>query len=226
MSALREALASGSLKPGDLGILESWRPTEPLWRVYSESFGAIGFNDTAHGYARFSPLMRTDGSVVPTLYVGTSLDVALMEIVLRDVPTPSVGFQLMLPERGAEQRRVTELVLARQLRMIDFSAIGLRRIGLDRGDVIDCDSSTYPDTQALGAWAYAHTLAADPIENVHGIVWTSRQDDSGQAAILFGDRLPPGTLEAQNPGQNFHAGRVEGALMRLALRLGISVVSA
>lgn len=69
-----------------------------------------------------------------------------MEIVLRDVPTSSVGFQLTLPERGVGQRRVTELALDRQMCMIDFSEIGLRRIGLDRADVVDCDSSSYPDT--------------------------------------------------------------------------------
>ena len=226
MSALRDALASGSLKPQDLGILESWRPTEPLWRVYSQSFGATGFNGTAKGYARFSPLMRPDGSVVPTLYAGTTLDVALLEIVLRDVPTPSAGFQLMLPERGVEPRRVTELVVDRPLRMVDFSAIGLRRIGLDRGDVIDCDSANYPDTQALGAWAHARTVAVDPVESAHGIVWTSRQDDSGQAAIFFGDRLPDGALKAQNAEQSLYARHVEAALTRLALRLGISVVAA
>lgn len=226
MSPLRNALVSGSLKPQDLGIVESWRPTEPLWRVYSQSFGAAGFNAIAKGYARFSPLTRADSSVVPTLYAGTTLDVALMEIVLRDVPTPSVGYQLMLPERGVEPRRVTELVLSQPLRMVDFSAIGLRRIGLDRSDVIDCNSSNYPATQALGSWVHANTASADPAHTAHGIAWTSRQDDSGQAAIFFGDRLPYGVLEAQNAGQSLHAGHVEAALMRLAHRLGISVVAA
>lgn len=225
MSALGDALSSGSLKAEDLGILESWRPPEPLWRVYSQTFGATGFNGTAKGYARFSPLKRADGSVVPTMYAGTTLDVALMEIVLRDVPTPSVGFQLILPERGAEQRRVTELVLDQPLRMVDFSTIGLRRIGLDRADVVDCDSSNYPATQALGAWAYASTVAVDPTNTIHGLVWTSRQDDSGQAAVFFGDRLPSGALESQNPDQHLHAGNVDAALMRLASRLGISVVA-
>ena len=225
MSALGDALASGSLKAADLGILESWQPAEPLWRVYSQSFGATGFNGTDKGYARFSPLKRPDGSVVPILYAGTTLDVALMEIVLRDVPTPSVGFQLTLPEPGLEQRRVTELVLGGPLRMVDFSAIGLRRIGLDRADVIDCDSSNYPATQALGAWAHASTQVADPAESVHGIVWTSRHDDSGQAIVLFGDRIPKGALEPKDPDQRLHTGRVDAALMRLALRLGISVVA-
>jgi len=224
LSSLGDALASGSLKAEDLGILESWRPPEPLWRVYSQAFGAAGFNGTAKGYARFSPLKRADGTIVPTMYAGTTLDVALMEIVLRDVPTPSVGFQLMLPERATEQRRVTELVLDRPLRMVDFSAIGLRRIGLDRADVIDCDSSNYPATQTLGAWAHAST-GATPATTVHGIVWTSRQDDSGQAAVFFGDRLPHGVLEAQNQDQRLHAGNVDAALTRLALRLGISVVT-
>ncbi len=224
MSELHDALASGALEPRNIGILDSWSPAEPLWRVYSESFGATGFNGTSKGYARFSPLKRPDGSLVPTLYAGTTLDVALMEVVLRDVPTPSAGFQLMLPKPSMEQRCVTLLVLGAPLRMVDFSAIGLRRIGLDRGDVVDCDSSNYPDTQALGAWVHANTASADPAKNVHGIVWTSRQDDSGQAAIFFGDRLTAGVLTALDSGQSLQAGHVEAALMRLANRLGIAVV--
>jgi hypothetical protein len=226
LSALSDALASGTLPAAHIGVLEAWHPAEPLWRVYSQIFGADGFNGTSKGFARFSPLKKADGSFVPTLYAGTTLDVALMEIVLRDVPNPSVGFQLMLPAPSAEQRRVTELVLAAPLRMVDFSAIGLRRIGLARADVIDCDSSNYPDTQTLGAWAYANTASFDPKKTVHGIVWTSRQDDSGQAAIFFGDRLPAGALTASNPGQSLHARHVEAALIHLAERLGIEVVVA
>ena len=45
-------------------------------------------------------MKRPDGSVVPTLDAGTTLEVALMEIVLRDVPTSSVGFQLTSPNSG------------------------------------------------------------------------------------------------------------------------------
>ena len=225
MSDLRDALTAGSLKPNDLGILKSWRPTKPLWRVYSEGFGPTGFNDTPKGYARFSPLRRPDGSLVPTLYAGTTLDVALMEIVLRDVPTPSAGFQLMLPERDRERRRVTELTVHETLRMVDFTAIGLRRLGLDRKTVIDCDSSNYEDTQALGAWAYANTQTRNPDETVHGIVWTSRQDDTGQAVVFFGDRLTPASIEAHSPGRSLHEGQVEAALTSLAIRLGIYVVA-
>ena len=58
------------------------------------------FNNSGEGYARFSPMKRPDGSVVPTLDAGTTLEVALMEIVLRDVPTSSVGFQLTSPNSG------------------------------------------------------------------------------------------------------------------------------
>jgi len=72
------------------------------WRVYDQRIGATGenlafmqaaevlqrrLNSTAEGYARFSPMKRPDGSVVTTLDAGTTLEVALMEIVLRDVPT-------------------------------------------------------------------------------------------------------------------------------------------
>ena len=219
MSALSNALADGTLKASNLGFEAEWRPKEPLWRVYSEVFGPDGFNGTANGYARFSPLRRPDGTVVPTLYAGTTLDVALMETVLRDVPNPSIGFIQTLPAPSAEPRRVTELMLDRPLHMVDFSSIGLRRLGLARAEVIDCESANYGDTQALGAWVYAHTASA-----VHGIVWTSKQDDSAQAALLFGDRLPNRALVARNPGRSLQAGLVGSALTHLAMRLGVFLV--
>ena len=219
MSALGSALAAGTLDPLSLGFEPEWQPKETLWRVYSQAFGPDGFNGTVNGYARFSPLRRPDRTVVPTLYAGTTLDVALMENVLRDVPNPSVGFTQTLPAPSVEPRRVTELVLGRPLCMVDFMAVGLRRLGLTRSDVIDCDSADYGATQALGAWVYANTASS-----VHGIVWTSRQDDSAQAAIFFGDRLPSGALVARNPEQRLQSAIVETALTHLAVRLGVFLV--
>lgn len=54
-----------------------------LWRVYPRRYGVDGFNGTSLGNARFSPL-EAAGAIVPTLYAGSTLDVALMETVWHD----------------------------------------------------------------------------------------------------------------------------------------------
>lgn len=218
MSPLRAALDAGALDPRQLVIHESWLPPEPLWRVYSQTFGPIGFNGTDRGFARFSPLRRPDGRIVPILYAGTTLNVALMESIFRDVPSPSEGYILTMPPPAAEERRLTRIALDKPVQMVDFSSIGLRRLGPDKVDAIDCNSAGYVDTQALASWVYANTGAA-----VHGIVWRSKQDDSGEAAVFFEDRVAAnGTvLQPLQPGQNLHGGQALTAMGRLADRLGV-----
>lgn len=218
MSHLRAALNAGDLDPRQLAFREDWLPAAPLWRVYSEAFGPVGFNDTDRPFARFSPLRRPDNSIVPVLYEGTTLDVALMESVFRNVPSPSSGHTLTLPSTTDEQRRVTRISLSSPIRVVDFSAIGLRRLGQERGEVIDCNSGRYDETQSLAAWVYAHTDTT-----VQGITWTSRQDDTGQAVVLFGDRQTVnGTaITPADAGQRLHAGEPLEAMTRLAERLGV-----
>lgn len=221
MSPIEAVLAAGRLDASALAVHPEWRPRDSLWRVYGRSFGPVGFNATDRGYARFSPLRRPDGSIVPVLYAATTLTVALMESVFRDVPTPSTGAIVTLPPPDQEERRVAELELRTPLRMIDLGSVGLRKLGLRRADAIDCDSAHYTATQALGAWIYQVTQSApDP---VHGIVWTSRQDDSGQAALFFGDRLAGNELRASSPDLSLHGGHVFPALIQLAERMDVFI---
>ena len=57
-----------------------------------------------------------------------------------------------------------------------------------RPGMIDTEKDRYPATRA---WAAAlHAQCPD----IQGLCWTSRQDDSAQAVMLFGDRIVPGVL--------------------------------
>jgi hypothetical protein len=57
------------------------------------------------------------------------------------------------------------------LALIDLSAVPLRKLGISRKDLIECDGSQYPETRA---WALA---LHDQYPNAEGLTWTSRQAD-------------------------------------------------
>ncbi|MBL0394103.1 RES family NAD+ phosphorylase [Ramlibacter monticola] len=148
---MADALRDGSLTPADLGT-RNWAP-QAWWRVYPQRYGPTGFNDTPHGNARFSPLEHA-GAIVPVLYAGTTVGAALMETVLHDVPSPSIGFLLRLSAKT--EKRLGSFQPAGDLVLADLSALGLRRLGLDRADVIDSDKAQYPITRQLAQWIYTN----------------------------------------------------------------------
>ena len=80
-------------------------------------------------------------------------------------------------------RCLARVELVRDITIADLSGHGLRRLGLDRSQLLE-----------TGAWSYAHT--ARWVEAIHrsdnivnGIVWVSRQFDTAKALLAFGDRL-------------------------------------
>jgi RES domain len=78
---------------------------------------------------------------------------------------------------------VSALTLSRNLALIDLSAIPLRKLGISRKDLIECDGSQYPETRA---WALA---LHDQYPNAEGLSWTSGQADPARALVLFEDRF-------------------------------------
>lgn len=210
---LADVLAVGHLDPANVGIVE-W-PARALWRVYPQAYGPAGFNPTNKGNARFSPIEHA-GAIVPTMYAATTVQAALMETVLHDAPTPSAGFILTL-DPVAEQRRIAQLHTPGPLQLADLSTVGLRRMGLERSDVLDSDKPHYPMTRQLAAWIYAQC------PDVHGLAWTSRQDDSAQAVVLFEPRLVAGALGVVYEDQEFTDGPHHAALIELLVRLGASL---
>jgi hypothetical protein len=188
-----------------------------VWRIYPSAYGPDAYNGTPNGDARFSPLVRADGSVVPTLYAGTDLEVALMEVVLRELAIGCAGEQFMLPNRKKEWRRVTQLDLTVPLQLADLSNLTLRAWGLQRTDAIDCEASHYEQTRRLGLWIYENAPAAQ------GIIWTSRQLDRGQAMVFFGDRIDPAAIQVTNPDQALWSPAVQDALTSLAMQLHIDL---
>ena len=214
MTWFNGALADKRLDPTKISTIDLTLPL--LWRVYSRQYAVDGFNRTSLGHARFSPL-EVAGAIVPTLYAGSTLGVALMETVWHDAPTPSHGFHLVL-KKATEPRRVGSLKPTAALRLVDLTAVGLRRLGLARSDVIDSDQVGYPITRQLCAWLYENKPDAQ------GICWISRQNDEGRAVVLFEPRLGSVKLEVITEDEVFTDGSHLEVLLTLAQRMGASVI--
>lgn len=168
-----------------------WSEGIAIHRVHSAKYGAAEFNPGTKGDARFSPITNSaTGKAIPTLYGGNTFTCAIMETAFHDVPFvagPKTFNKLRLTEQvHSKLVPVTALVLA------DLRNLALRKLGVTRGLLIDSDPTDYPITRK---WAEAIYSQAPTLQ---GLCWTSRQDDSSTAVMLFGDRIDPGALKVAN----------------------------
>lgn len=186
-----------------------------LWRVHSARQRAAQFYPGGQGGARFSPIKTADGRPVPTLYLASTLDGALMESVFRDVPAPPDDYILDL-QRLVDAQLVASCVrVTRRLRLVDLTSKGLKRLGFTRNQIIDTSVLEYARTRALAEHLH-HTTTAQ------GLCWTSKQDDAARAFLLFGDRLPSATFEVIEDGVPLLEAPQRQTVMRLAVRIGIT----
>ena len=162
--------------------LIQWGEGQTLHRVHSSLYKPDQFNPSTKGDARFSPLSHGSGTVVPTLYAGTTLDCALMETVFHDVPFHA-GFKVLSKASHVERQVSSTIRSPRPLQLIDLTSIALKKLGLRRADLIDTEASEYPITREWAIRLYEDHTDAE------GLLWTSRQDDRAQAVVLFETRL-------------------------------------
>ena len=174
-------------------LLETLLAGTQVVRVYQAARGPLGFNPSSTS-GRFRPVTATDGTVVPTAYLGADDETALAEGVLRGVTALERGD---LPRR-LYRSQLAGLALCRlslriDLRVARLHGPGLVRLGLLRRHVIDCEESDYPYTAAWAQvlWGCRRRPA--------GISWTSRQNDSARAYVLWLNRLKDPGLEPVGP---------------------------
>lgn len=164
--------------------MEVWRAGEPAVRVYRRDRGPRGFNRT-RSLARFRPIHAVGGAVVPTAYGAADRETALAEALLRgvDALVESRWRRLYVKEvAGLEMVTLSPTV---DLELARLRGQGLTRLGLLRADVIDCEADRYPYT---AEWAQALYECS---RKLAGIAWTSRQNDSARALVLWGGRIDP-----------------------------------
>ena len=198
--------------------LTSWPAGTVLHRIHKLDYGAVQFNPGLVGNARFSPIAGADGSLIPTLYGGSSFACAAMESVFHDVPfTP--GFKAYDKNKLAGHGH-SQCVAARDLVLADLTSRALRKLGVERKQLIDTEKDQYPLTRQ---WAAA-IHAAFP--QVQGLCWIARQDDSARAVVLFGDRIADGVLQPAAATRSLVDDPVAyGELLALAEQIGVDIVA-
>lgn len=188
-----------------------------LHRIHPSRFGPDAFNP-GFGHARFSPFSGQTGSQVPTLYAADTLPGAMMESIFHDVsliPAAKTYHQDKL-----KGQVMSELVTTQSLPLVDLSSVSLKKMGLERQQLIDTEAIHYPVTQQ---WAQV-LHAQNP--DVVGLSWISRQDDTCRAYMFFGDRVPTGAFHVRVASEPLFArGTPIMPVYELAIRLGVNIVS-
>ena len=195
----------------------TWPKDTTLHRVHLEEYAGDEFNPGVKGNARFSPIKSAKGKPIPTLYGGNTFECAAMETVFHDVPF-APGLK-SYDKAKLEDQVHSQLTPGDALVLADLRGKALRKLGVERKQLIDTEKDQYPATRE---WAEAiHSQCPD----VQGLCWTSRQDDSAQAVMLFGDRIASGVLRQTATSRSLlKDGNVYDDVLNLAEQIGVNVV--
>ncbi|CAN7620188.1 RES family NAD+ phosphorylase [Pararhizobium sp. LjRoot238] len=194
-----------------------WPKGQFIHRIHLNLYRGAQFNPGARGNARFSPIKDAMGASVPTLYGGTTFDCAAMETVFHDVPF-AAGLKTYDRQKLTGQV-YSQVAPQRDFALADLRSTTLRKLGIQRNQLIDTEKDRYPDTRV---WAEAiHAQCPD----IEGLCWISRQDDRAQALVLFGDRVSAKDLVAQDdPIDILSDLDAYSVLLGLADRIGMNIV--
>lgn len=141
-------------------------PQATVWyRVHHETFGAIHFGP------RIPPGNRYDdpACIFGTLYAGETLEVALVETMLRNPRLRLVSLE------EVAVRRWSAIQASRDLRLVDFCGPGLSAVGTTGG----VNTGSYRVSQAWAAALHRHPDGPD------GILYLSRHNPSLRCVALF-----------------------------------------
>src|SRR3954471_18317269 len=148
------------------------------------------------------PVLYGAGDVDTALIDKALIDAALSETVFHDVP---IRGSKHLAHAQLVHRLGVALIARRDLLLVDLTSDGLRRLGLTRGELIESDSRSYPQTPA---WARA---LHDHWQRIDGLLWACGQRDTGRALLLFGDRVKASELALAPGAASAHPRRRRGA---------------
>ena len=154
---------------------------ELLHRVHTPQFAGNVFNPCQGGPTRFAPIHDPSGQCIPTLYAAQTVEAAIYETILHDVPLRAA--RKSVPRPAVENRQHTTLLVRRTLRLASLRAPDLMKWGLSPATLIGSMPTQYENT---ARWAKA---LHDQFAEVHGLVWTSNLCDPDSALLFFGDRV-------------------------------------
>jgi hypothetical protein len=122
------------------------------------------------------------------MYAGSDFTCAVHESLFHDVPLQG--------HKSIRDSLLEEFVYSILLPQADLSLASLTSEGLMKIDapraLTECEADGYAESVL---WAQA-IHAQHP--SLMGLYWISRRYNEGRAALLFGDRVPVGTLQVQH----------------------------
>jgi RES domain len=188
----------------------TWPKDQVIHRIHLKIYRSSEFNPGPKG-------KPSDGASIPTLYGGTTFDCAAMETVFHDVPF-AAGLKTFDKQKLIDQV-YSQVTPRRDLNLVDLSTTALRKLGVQRNELIDTEKDKYPDTRKWDEAIYAACSDAE------GLCWVSRQDDRALAVVLFGDRLAAADLLPTGDPRSVLADiSVYTDLLVLADRIGVDIV--
>ena len=181
---------------------EKYLDTKP--DTFSEGWGA----------SRFAPLFQADGTPVHTYYMASTVESAVMESVLHDVPLyPPGTFEL----DRLRYFHIVRLHIPYDLKFVSFHTPYLPKMGILRADLVDSLPEDYPRTRAWAQAAYLQQPAAQ------GIGYGSRRDDAARCLMLFGQRLPSTRFNVVETDP-LAAGELRRNMVNLMRRLDLNLI--
>ena len=200
-------------------LIDAWPAGQAIHVIHDavhapESFNpGIDANGALRHPTRFAPIRDRRGRVVPYLYGGSSLACAIFETVFHNVPIDAPDKFVNLDT--FETRAHGELAPRRALRLVNLTSDGLHRLKVPKAELITSPPRDYRDT---ASWAEA---LHSQYPKVDGLLWMSRQRDSDQALMLFGDRVGAALNGKRMGGPLRTDDALRHAVLALALRVGI-----
>ncbi len=154
---------------------------EIIHRVHSEEYRGNDFNPCKGGITRFAPIHDSNQNCIPTLYAAGTVEAAIYETILHDVPLES-DFK-SVPLALVQRYQHSVLRLRRLLRVASLRAPDLMKWGVSQSVLIGC---TPAHCERTGEWARS---IHDQFTDLDGMIWTSNLCDPDSALLIFGDRV-------------------------------------
>jgi hypothetical protein len=166
------------------------------------------------GASRFAPLFQADGTPVHTYYIASTIECAVMESVLHDVPLHPAG--TFEPDR-LRYFHLVRLQIPYDLKFVSFHTPYLPKMGISRTALVDSPPEDYPRTRAWAQAAYLQQPAAQ------GIGYGSRRHDAARCLMLFGQRLPSKRFNVLET-ESLATGELRTNIVNLMRRLDLNLI--
>src|SRR6185437_8267175 len=160
-----------------------------LFRVHRTEHPAHEFNPRpSHRYYGGGRFDSTADDCYPYLYAGESIDTAIAESFMRDLPFDDFGV-LQIPRGLINGRRISAVQTRLDLTLLSLrSAADLAAVSQDPW-LVSCGPPNYPQSRHWGHWIRSQAPAAG------GYVWMSHREPTKQAYLLFVHRIPAAATE-------------------------------